>query len=60
MIDDDERGAVSGMRIGRGNRGTRRKRAPVPLCVPQIPHDLGATCFDAFLGSSSGVEEYWY
>jgi hypothetical protein len=24
----------------RGNRSTRRKPAPVPLCPPQIPHDL--------------------
>jgi hypothetical protein len=39
MIDDDD-GAVGGMRIGRGNRSTRRKPAPVPLCPPQIPHDL--------------------
>jgi hypothetical protein len=37
---DDECGAVGGMRIGRGNRSTRRKPAPVPLCPPQIPHDL--------------------
>jgi hypothetical protein len=28
------------MRIGRGNRSTRRKPAPVPLYPPQIPHDL--------------------
>jgi hypothetical protein len=40
MIDDDECGAVGGMIIGRGNRSTRRKPAPVPLCPPQIPHDL--------------------
>jgi hypothetical protein len=39
MIDDDY-GAVCGMRIGRGNRSTRRKPAPVPLCTAQIPHDL--------------------
>jgi hypothetical protein len=38
--DDDECGAVGGMRIGRGNRSTRRKPAPVPLCPPQIPHHL--------------------
>jgi hypothetical protein len=25
MIDDDDYGAVGGMRIGRGNRSTRRK-----------------------------------
>jgi hypothetical protein len=29
-----------GIMIGRGNRSTRRKRAPVPLCPPQIPYDL--------------------
>jgi hypothetical protein len=40
MVDDDECGAVGGMRIGRGNRGTRRKPAPAPLCPPQIPHYL--------------------
>jgi hypothetical protein len=33
-------GAFGGMRIGRGNRSTRRKPASVPLCPPQIPHDL--------------------
>jgi hypothetical protein len=32
--------AVGGMRIGRGNRNTRRKPAPVPLCPQQISHDL--------------------
>jgi hypothetical protein len=36
--DDDERGAVGGM-IGKGNRSTRRKPAPMLLCAPQIPHD---------------------
>jgi hypothetical protein len=40
MVDDDECGELGGMRIGRGNRSTRRKPAPVPLCPPQIPHDL--------------------
>jgi hypothetical protein len=40
MIDDDDCGAVGGMRTGRGNRSIRRKPAPVPLCPPQIPHDL--------------------
>jgi hypothetical protein len=25
-----------GMKIGRGNRSTRRKPAPAPLCPPQI------------------------
>jgi hypothetical protein len=40
MIDNDDYGAVGGMRISRGNRSTQRKPAPVPLCPPQIPHDL--------------------
>jgi hypothetical protein len=40
MIDDDDYGAVGGMRIGGGNRSTQRKPAPVPLCPPQIPHHL--------------------
>jgi hypothetical protein len=37
---DDECEAVSGMRIVRGNRSTRRKPAPVPLSRPQITQDL--------------------
>jgi hypothetical protein len=40
MINYDECEAVGGMRIGRENRSTRRKPAPVSLCPPQIPHDL--------------------
>jgi hypothetical protein len=39
MIDEDDCGAIGGMKIGRGNRSTRRKPAPTPLCPPQIPHD---------------------
>jgi hypothetical protein len=38
--EDNKCGAVGGMIIGRGNRSTRRKPARVPLCPPQIPHDL--------------------
>jgi hypothetical protein len=34
--EDEEFG---GIKIGRGNRSTRRKRAPAPLCPPQIPLD---------------------
>jgi hypothetical protein len=29
-------GEFGGMKIGRGNRSTRRKPAPAPLCPPQI------------------------
>jgi hypothetical protein len=35
----DDYGALGGMRIGRRNRSSRRKPAPLPLC-PQFPHDL--------------------
>jgi hypothetical protein len=28
------------MMVGRRNRSTREKPAPVPLCPPRIPHDL--------------------
>jgi hypothetical protein len=34
-VDYDD-GEFGGMKIGRGNRSTRRKPAPAPLCPPQI------------------------
>jgi hypothetical protein len=36
---DYDDGEFGGMKIGRGNRSTRIKPAPVPLCPPQIPLD---------------------
>jgi hypothetical protein len=39
MMDDDKCGPVSGM-LGKGNLSAQRKPASVPLCPPQIPHDL--------------------
>jgi hypothetical protein len=39
MKNDDECGAVGGM-ISRGNWNTQREPVSVPLCPPQIPHDL--------------------
>jgi hypothetical protein len=39
MIDDGDCGEIGGMKIGRGNGGTRRKPAPAPLFPPQIPLD---------------------
>jgi hypothetical protein len=39
MVGDGDYGEIGGMKIGRGNRSTRRKRAPTPICPPQIPHD---------------------
>jgi hypothetical protein len=34
---DYDDGEIGGM-IGKGNRSIRRKRTPVPLCLPQTPH----------------------
>jgi hypothetical protein len=34
---DYDNGEFGGMKIGRGNRSTRRKPAPTPLCPPEIP-----------------------
>jgi hypothetical protein len=36
---DYDDGEIRGIKIGRGNRRTRRKPALVPLCPPQIPLD---------------------
>jgi hypothetical protein len=47
MIGDGDCGEIGGMKIGRGNRSTRRKSAPAPLCPPQIPH-VAPPFFPAF------------
>jgi hypothetical protein len=36
---DFDDGEFGGMKVGRGNRNTRRKPASTPLCPPQIPLD---------------------
>jgi hypothetical protein len=36
---DYDDGEFGGMKFGMGNRSTRRKPAPAPLCPPQIPLD---------------------
>jgi hypothetical protein len=36
----NECGAADGKRSGRRNYSTHIKPEPVPLCPPQIPHDL--------------------
>jgi hypothetical protein len=36
---DYDDGEFGGMKIGRGNRSTRRKPGPALLCPPQIPLD---------------------
>jgi hypothetical protein len=46
---DYDGGEIGGMMIGRRNRSTRRKPAPVPLC-PQTPH----ACPDANPGRRGG------
>jgi hypothetical protein len=47
---DYDNGEISGM-IGRGNRSTRRKPAPVPLCPPQTPHVARTRTRTAAVGS---------
>jgi hypothetical protein len=39
MMDHGDCGAICGMKIGKGNRSTRRKSSPAPLCPLQIPLD---------------------
>jgi hypothetical protein len=47
---DYDDGEIGGM-IGRGNRSTRRKPAPVPLCRPQTPHAARTRTRTATVGS---------
>jgi hypothetical protein len=47
----DYDGGEIGEMIGRGNRSTRRKPAPVPLCPPQTPHAARTRTRAAAVGS---------
>jgi hypothetical protein len=47
---DYDNGEIGGM-IGRGNRSTRRKPAPVPLCPSQTPHSARTRTRAAAMGS---------
>jgi hypothetical protein len=47
---DYDDGEIGGM-IGRGNRSTRRKPAPVMLCPPQTPHTARTRTRAAAVGS---------
>jgi hypothetical protein len=47
---DYDNGEIGGM-IGKGNRSTRRKPAPVPLCPPQTPHAARTRTQAAAVGS---------
>jgi hypothetical protein len=49
---DYDGGEIGGMMIGKGNRSTRRKPAPMPLCPPQTPHAYP----DANPGGRGGIE----
>jgi hypothetical protein len=48
---DYDDGEIGRMMIGRGNRRTRRKPAPVPLCPPQTPHAARTRTRVAAVGS---------
>jgi hypothetical protein len=47
---DYDGGEISGM-IGRGNRSTRRRPAPVPLWPPETPHAAWTRTRAAAVGS---------
>jgi hypothetical protein len=49
-LGDYDDGEIGGM-IGKGNRSTQRKPAPVPLCPPQTPHAARTRTRAAAVGS---------
>jgi hypothetical protein len=49
-VGDYDDGEICGM-IGRGNRSTRRKPAPVPLCPLQTPHAARTRTWATAVGS---------
>jgi hypothetical protein len=57
MINEGDCEAIGGMKFGRGNRSTRRKPAPGPLCAPQIPHVHVSTLTWPSSGNSSLFEK---
>jgi hypothetical protein len=48
---DYDDGEIGGMMIGRVNRNTLRKPAPVPLCPPQTPNAARTRTRTAAVGS---------
>jgi hypothetical protein len=48
---DYDDGEICGMMIGKGNRSTRRKPTPVPLCQPQTPRAARTRTRAAAVGS---------
>jgi hypothetical protein len=60
MIDEGDCGVIGGMKIGRGNRCTRRKPAPAPFCPPQILLDQArARTRAAAVGSQRLTAQDW-
>jgi hypothetical protein len=61
MIGEGDGGAIGGMKIDRGNRSTRRKPVPAPLCPPQIPCDTLLWSQHSFIFLGWGdTESTWY
>jgi hypothetical protein len=56
---DYDNGEIGGT-IGRGNRSTRKKPAPVPLCPPQTPHAARMRNRAATVGSQRLTAELRY
>jgi hypothetical protein len=56
MRGDGVCGEIGGMKIDRGNRSTRRKPAPAPLCPPQIPHYWNSAILFSF--PEKGFQKY--
>jgi hypothetical protein len=54
----DDGGEFGRMKVGRGNRSTRRKPAPAPLCPPQIPFDQTRDLTALSVPRLHGVECY--
>jgi hypothetical protein len=52
--DDGEIGVM----IGKGNRSTRRKPAPVPLCPPQTSHAARTRTRAAAVGNTTSISAY--
>jgi hypothetical protein len=56
---DYDNGEIGGM-IGKGNRSTRRKPAPLPLCPPQTAHAARTRTRAAAVGSQRLTAELWH
>jgi hypothetical protein len=57
---DYDDGEIGGMIIGRGNRSTRRKPAPVSLCLPQTLHSACTRTRATAVGSQRATSRLSY